>query len=131
MRANRSNSPISVGLPRQIYWIIVGLAIWLVISVWGFAGAGYSSLVLTVVSLFIAVAVGLPLLLESISRRHPRRGDGEPEDGSLGEWLAREFDAQSGRISAKAAAIQVLLPIAAVAFGMTIFAVVHHIDIGA
>lgn len=131
MRANRSNSPISLGLPRQIYWIIIGLVIWLVISVWGFAGTGYSSLVLTVVSLFLVVAVGLPLLLGLIATRHPRRCEAEPEKGSLREWLNHEFDAESGPMSARVAAVQVLLPIAAVSFGMTIFALVHHFDIGA
>jgi hypothetical protein len=124
-----SNLPISGSLPRQLYWIVVALAVWLVASVWGFMGSGYAPLVLTVVSLFILIAVALPAILARISRRHHRWPDDHAEPGTLKEWLHREFGIEEGAVEAKAAAIQVLLPIVAVAFGMTIFAVVHHLDI--
>jgi hypothetical protein len=121
-----------MGLHRRIYGIIVGLAAWLILSVWGFLGSGYAGLALTVVSLFIGVAVGLALVLALIARRDRRQVYRDGDDpGSLGEWLGREFETQTGRIGGMAAAIQVLLPIAAVAFGMTIFAIAHHFDLGA
>jgi hypothetical protein len=127
----RSNLPVSQNLPRQIYWAIVGLSVWLVLSVWGFLGSGYSALALSVVSLFIGIAVCLPLLLALIARRHrPSRRD-DAEDGTLADWLGRDFEGHTGRMSGAVAAIQILLPIVAVAFGMTIFALVHHFDVGA
>jgi hypothetical protein len=126
----RSNLPASQGLPRQMYWIIVGLAVWLVASVWGFAGSRYAGLALTVVSLFIGLVVTLPLLLGLIAHRHRARGD-HAEADTLGDWLGRDFEDHTGRMSGVDAAIQIILPLAAVAIGMTIFAVVHHLDIGA
>jgi Na+/proline symporter len=126
----RSNLPASLELPRQIYRVIVGLAGWLVLSVWGFIGTGYSALALSVVSLFVAIAVGLPLVLALIARRHRPRGN-HAEADTLAEWLGREFEAHTGRVKGTAAVIQVLLPLAAVAVGMSIFAVVHHLDVGA
>jgi hypothetical protein len=132
MRSGRhSNLPVSMGLPRQLYWFIIGLVAWLVISVWGFVSAGHSALALTVVSLFIAIAVGLPLILALIAWRHRPPHTDHAETDSFREWLGREFDAHTGRLKGTAAAIQVILPIAAVAFGMTIFALVHHFDVGA
>ena len=108
-----------------MYWTMVGLAIWLVGSVWGFAGTGYTRLALSVVSLFIGIIVGLPLILGLIARRHRPPADGD-KAGSMAEWLGREFDTRTERIKGSEAAVQILLPIAAVAFGMTIFALVHH-----
>ena len=125
----RSNLPASRHLPRQLYLILVGLAVWLIISFWGFLGTGYSALALTVASLFIIVAVGLPLLLARIARRRRRKDPAEPD--TLHDWLDRDFESNTGRLSTAAAAAQVILPIAAVAFGMTIFAVVHLIAVGA
>jgi Na+/proline symporter len=130
MRSDHSNLPASQGLPRQMYWIIVGLTGWLVLSAWGFIGTGYSALALTVVTLFLAVAVGLPLLLALIARRHRRRAD-HAEADSLNDWLGREFDAHTGPMKGTVAAIQIILPLAAVAFGMTIFALIRHFDVGA
>jgi hypothetical protein len=119
-------------LPRQLYGIIVGLSVWLIISFWGFIGTGYNAVALSVASLFITIAVGLPLLLALIAHRHPRaaaRNDAEPD--TLRDWLGSEFEAQTGQLKGAAAATQVLLPIAAVAFGMTIFAVARLIALGA
>ena len=127
MRADRrSNVTVSRTLPRQIYSIIVALAVWLVLSVWGFTGAGHTVLALSVVSLFSVIAVGLPLLLGLIARRHQADTANPAEWDSLSEWLDRDFDAHTGRIRGAVAAAQILLPIAAVAFGMTIFALVRH-----
>ena len=75
----RANLPASRHLPRQVYRILVGLAVWLIISFWGFLGTGYSALALTVASLFITVAVGLPLVLALIARRRRPRDDREPD----------------------------------------------------
>ena len=125
----RSNLPVSRHLPRQVYLILVGLAVWLIVSFWGFLGSGYSALALTVASLFIMVAVGLPLVLGLIARRRRRNDPAEPD--TLHDWLDRDFESNTGRLSTAAAAAQVILPIAAVAFGMTIFAVVHLIAVGA
>jgi hypothetical protein len=124
----RRNTLISREFPREIYWIIVGLGIWLAVSIWGFCGSGFTALVMAIVSLLIAVIVGLASLVALATRRR-RPQDSEPPDGSFQRWLGDGFEAHTGRLSGAAAATQVILPLAAVSFGMTLFAVVHHLDV--
>ncbi|HYM72714.1 MAG TPA: hypothetical protein VET89_07010 [Stellaceae bacterium] len=128
----RRNRPVSSHLHPAIYWTIVGLAGWLVLSVWGFFGSGYAGLALAVVSIFIGIAVAIPLLLWAIARRHPPAHT-DPRDSAsfnetLSEWLAHKLDINTGQMKATVAAVEILLPIAAVAFGMTVFALVRHLD---
>jgi hypothetical protein len=126
----RPDLPVSQGLPRQLYWLIIGLAVWLVVSVWGFIGGGYDKLVLVVVSLFIGIAVGLPLVLALIANRHRQPLGGNRDEASLSDWAHTQFDANSGLTRGSTAIIEVLLPLCAVAFGMTLFAIVHFLEIG-
>lgn len=112
-----------------IYWTIVGLCLWLVVSVWGFAAPGQTGLALTVVSLFIAVAVGIPVVLWGISRGARSRRKDPAETPRFGDWLACDFEDWSGRQRGRDAAVEVLLPIAAVAFGMSAFALVLHLAV--
>jgi len=125
-----SNRPVAAGLHPVIYRVIIGLCVWLVCSVWGFAGPGYAGLALTVVSLFVAVAVLIPLVLWRISRRDPRRRAERAVPLRITEWMSGDLDTWSGRLGGAEAAVQVLLPIAAVAFGMSGFALVAHLTIG-
>jgi hypothetical protein len=112
-----------------IYWTIAGLCLWLVVSVWGFAAPGYTGLALTAVSLFIAVAVGLSVVLGAISRRGSGRRRDRPATPRFRDWLARDFEAWSGRQRGRDAVVEVLLPIAAVAFGMSAFALALHLAV--
>ena len=50
-------------LHPTVYKIVVGLAVWFVLAAWTFAGGGGTDLVLTVVSLFVLVSLGIPTLL--------------------------------------------------------------------
>jgi hypothetical protein len=117
-------------LHRSIYEVMVGLAAWLVFSVWLFFDKGSTGLPLAVVSIFVLISVMLPVVLWRI-RRH-NRAAAEPGDGeSFPAWLSGEFETWPGRVGARDAALEILLPIAAVALGMTLFAVVLHFDVGA
>jgi len=109
-----------------IYRTIVGLALILILSAWGFFGP-YSGLALAVVSAFIFIAVVIPIILWRIWRNHttdPDRSD------SFAAWQERDFEICDGRLKGTEAALQVLLPIAAVSLGMAAFALVLHFDIG-
>jgi len=131
MRYERgSNLPVSEGWPRELYWIIVGLGLWLAISIWGFCGAGYTAMVMAVIALLIAIAVGIVAIAVLAAQRRGRPHE-DPRPGSLADWLGSEFEAHTGRLKGAAAAAQVILPLAAVAFGMTLFAIIRHIDFGA
>ena len=103
----------------RVYVLMVGLAGWLVMSIWSFSGVGSTDYLLTIVSGFIFVAVALPFILSRLLR-------GGGKQPSFGTWRSRDFDTWTGRLRGSQAAIEILLPIAAVAFGMTAFGIVLH-----
>lgn len=107
-------------LHPRVYALMIGLAGWLVMSVWIFSGVGSTDYLLAIVSGFIFIAVALPFILSRL-----RRGGGkEPSFRTWGSW---DFDTWTGRLRGSHAAAEILLPIAAVAFGMTAFGIVLHL----
>jgi hypothetical protein len=57
-----------------------------------------------------------------------RKASGEP---SFREWMTGSFDTWQDRVKGHNAAVEVLLPMAAIAIGMTAFAIVlHFIEVG-
>jgi len=114
VRHNRGQTDV---LHPRVYQIAAALALWLVLSVWFlFASGTYNSLVLVVVSGFMLVAVGLPFILSRVGDGLDRESHRIP----LRDWSHAQFGAWGTRLSGTAAAIQVLLPIAAVSIGMTL-----------
>jgi hypothetical protein len=112
-----------------VYRLIIGLAAWLVLSIWLLFDRGsYVVLILAVITTFFFIAVGVPLMI-AFTWWH-NSGAREPSAHAIRfrEWLACEFTTRTGVLSAKAAAIQILLPIAAVSIGMTVFGLVLHFD---
>jgi len=124
-----SNAPVSDRLHPRVFRVVVGLVLCLIASVWGFFGSGHTALALMIVSLFIFIAVMIPYILWRIHRRDPRERPQEPPDWR--EWREHDFAAQTGALSGTAAAAELLLPLAAVAFGMAIFALVHYVAVEA
>jgi hypothetical protein len=126
--------PVTGHLHPVVYLCMVGLALWLIVSVWGFAADGQTDYLLVVVSGFFVIAVVLPSLLWLVWRKNQTAEavrEGEAHE-SFRAWAAGDFDTWQGRLKGREAAIQILLPIAVVSFGMTAFAivlqlVVHHV----
>ena len=114
-------------LHPRVYAMVVALALWFVLSVWSFfTGTGVTDYLLFIVSGFILVAIALPLILSRVERTNGEAGtDGKLP--SFHDWAAWDFDTWQGRLSGAQAAVQILLPIAAVAFGMTAFGIALHI----
>jgi hypothetical protein len=118
---------VSDQLHPWIYRTIVALSLLLVLSAWGFFGSGNSGLALAVVSAFIFIAIALPVLLWRIWDGHrPDRSDPVP----FATWRWLDLEISEGRVKGAEATVEVLLPIAAVAFGMAVFALILHFDIG-
>jgi hypothetical protein len=114
--------PSSSGLHPYVYAAIAALALWFIVSVWmAFASDGYTDWLLVVVSGFLLIFVGLPFVLSRVSRDDA--DDGAPQR-SFRNWASCEFDTWQYRLSCKNAAVEVLLPVAAIAFGMTAFGVI-------
>ena len=112
-------------LHPRIYAALIGLTIWLVLSVWVlFSRGSYVGLSDSIITLFFAVLVGLPVMLWLSWRHNAEPQDQNREAAPFGEWAAKSFTTWTGRISGREASIQILLPIAAVAIGMTIFGLV-------
>ena len=109
-----------------VYALMIGLAFWFVLSVWGFSGAGVTDYLLFIVSGFIFVAVALPVILSRVQRFNDAATT-ENAQPSLREWASWDFEIWQGRLSGMQAALQILLPIAAAAFGMSAFAIALHI----
>jgi hypothetical protein len=123
-RTSNASTKVTRLLHPRVYGLLIGLALWLVLSVWLFAGGGIADYLLAIVSGFIVIAVALPLILSRVQRTDSPGGDNEPR--SFRDWAATDFDTWQGRLSGAQAAAQILLPIAAVAFGMTIFGIAFH-----
>jgi hypothetical protein len=122
-RAEEAPSP---RLHPRIYLIMLALAVLLVVSIWGgFFGTGaYDTISVAAASLFVAMAVLLPYQLWRVAlrRRMPE------ERRSFAAWLAGDFETGSDRVKAAIAAVEVLLPLSAVAIAMMAFALAAHFD---
>jgi hypothetical protein len=114
--------PVSNGLHPYVYAAIAALVFWFVLSVWlGFAGDGHTDWLLVVVSGFFVILMAIPFVLSRVSREDV---DGSSPRRSLRGWASCEFDTWQYRLTCRSAAVEVLLPVAAAAFGMTAFGVI-------
>ena len=75
--------------------------------------------------LFIAVAIPstLALMVHRQKNSDERKSSGE---ASFKEWMTGNFDTWQDRVKGHNAAVEVLLPMAAIAIGMTAFVIVLH-----
>jgi hypothetical protein len=116
--------PVMSMLHSRVYLLLVGFALWFALAVWGFAGGGLSNYLLVIVSGFIFVALQLILSRVGRTKSAAQNDDNQP---SLRDWAAGEFDTCQGRLSGAQAALQIVLPIAVAALGMTAFGIVFLI----
>jgi hypothetical protein len=114
-------------LHPAIYMALVGLTLWLGLAIWGFGYDGQTDYLLAIVSGFLFIAVAIPSTLALMVHRQKnsdeRKSSGE---ASFKEWMAGNFDTWQDRVKGRNAAVEVLLPMAAIAIGMTAFAIVLH-----
>ena len=116
--------PSTDRLPYGVYASLVGLVAWMALAAWGFAGAGYADLSLAVVTGFLIMVIAIPFVLWRVWRANT---GGEPERKiPFDEWRAGQFETWQDRVKGSNAVIEIILPIAAAAVGMTAFAIVFH-----
>src|SRR5262249_48617852 len=114
-------------LMSLVFKAVLVLAGLFVLAAWGFSGGGLTNVMLAVVSYVVAVYALLMTLLWLTRRRHPRPDLGDAQGPDMfGQWTRRHVETGTGPVPGKLAAIETLLPIAAVAVGMVAFAVVLH-----
>ena len=114
------------GLHSRVYALLIGFALWFASAIWSFAGGGLANYLLFIVSGFIVVVMALLLILSRTGRRHVA-AEKDDDQSSLRDWAASDFETWQGRLSGAQAALQILLPIAVAAFGMTAFGIVFLI----
>jgi hypothetical protein len=120
----RHNRAVWNHLHPFVYFAAAGCLLWFVLLAWVFfGGQGYTDLALVVVSGFFLMAMAVPFVLWLVYRKYRSGSDGSP---SLREWAAGDFEIQQGRRKAVDAAIEILLPLAAAAVGMTAMGLVFH-----
>jgi hypothetical protein len=96
-------------------------------AVWMFFDSGpYEAWLDVVVTGLFVIAVAIPALLWLTWRRN---ADAARDDSHLSfrDWAVGDFDTLTGPVKGANAAAEVLLPIAAVAVGMTVLGLVFHI----
>lgn len=119
------NRMIDDELHPVVYRSIIGLTIWLVLSIWVLFSRGtYEGVTLSVITLFFLILVAIPVLLWLSWRRNTNPNQLHGHIAPFREWSTHWFVTWTGRVSGREAALQILLPIAAVAFSMTIFGLV-------
>jgi hypothetical protein len=115
--------PSTDRLPIAVYALLIGLVAWMALAAWGFAGAGYADLTLAVVTGFLIMVIAIPYVLWRVWRANT----GAPENPvGFGEWSAGQFETWQDRVKGADAVVEITLPIAAAAVGMTAFAIVFH-----
>jgi hypothetical protein len=121
----RHNRPTNDELHPVIYRSMIVLTVWLVLSVWVlFSRGAYVGLNLAVITFFFLILVAIPLILAGIWRRHADPDVGHGYTAPFREWSGSSFQSWTGGVSGREASVQILLPIGAVAIGMTVFGLV-------
>ncbi|HEY1474586.1 MAG TPA: hypothetical protein VGF53_10945 [Pseudolabrys sp.] len=126
----RYDRPIHDGLHPLVYRSMVALTIWLVLSVWAFFSTGaYIGLTLAMVTLFFVVLVAIPVIIWKTWQHNALPEETREPAESFDAWASQRFATSTGALSGREAAMQILLPIAAVSIGMTIFGLVFYFDV--
>lgn len=123
------NKPVFDHLHPKLYAGAAGLVAWFVLAAWIlFDRQDDTGLPLAMASVLLFIAVLVPLALALVWRRH-RTEDRPHPPGQLSfrDWSAGDFAVWGGRVRGTDAAIDLLLPLAAVAFGLTAIGIVFLI----
>ena len=123
------NPPRSDRLHPLVYKLAVGFVLCFVVSAWVFFDRkDDEGLMLGMVSYLLIAAMLLPAILWFAWRKQaPPATDGGPP---FRNWAAGEFETQESRLKGRDAAIDALLPLAAVGCGLLALGVVFALTPG-
>ncbi len=125
MSREPKNTASTDRLPPIVYVALVGCVAWMALAAWGFAGPGYADVALTVVTGFLILVIAIPIVLWRVARAHRDRA-GDDRSPDFDDWASGQFETWQDRITGANAALEIILPVAAAAIGMTAFAIVFH-----
>jgi hypothetical protein len=122
----RHNRPVFNHVHPLVYAAAAGLVLWFVLGAWIFFGrAEYMDLLLAVVSGFFLITAAIPFILWRVRRKHSPDAAHEPRS-SFRDWASGQLETPDGPRTAVGAAIEILLPLAAAAAGMTAMGIIFH-----
>jgi len=122
------NRPVSDQLHPNIYKAAVGLVALFVLAAWIlFDRQNDIGLPLAMVNVLLLVAVLLPWSLSLVWQRHHMAGQRHPNHISFHDWRIGDFAVWDSKLRSTDAAIDMLLPLAAVAFGLVAIGIVFLI----
>jgi hypothetical protein len=122
------NKPIFNQLHPRIYAAAVGFVAWFAVAAWVlFDRRSDTGLPLAIVSVFFLVAVLLPWSMFLVWKRHRMPEQRHPNKTSFHDWRTGDFAVWGAKLHGTRAAIDALLPLAAVAIGLTAIGIVFLI----
>jgi hypothetical protein len=122
------NRPVFDHLHPKIYGAAVGLIGWFALMAWVlFDHGGQTSLALTFMTVLFIVAVLLTWTLSQVWKRFQMPYEQHPQQPSLHDWQHGDFVVWGAKLRGSHAAIDVLLPLMAVSFGLTAIGIVFVI----
>jgi hypothetical protein len=114
------NRPVSDELHPLVFKAIASLVLWYALSAWIlFDRQSDVGLLLAVVSGLLLVAMLVPWLMWCAWKRSPASKDEGQGKSTFRDWAFADFESWQSKQRGGHAAIEALLPIAAVAFGLT------------
>ena len=118
--------PTTSRLPSWVYALLTGLVAWFVLAAWLFAGPGAIDYLLTIVSGFVFIVISLQVILSRVGRGEGtfNDADAQPEFRDRAKW---DLDVFQSRLSIAQATMQILLPVASAAVGMTAIGIAMRI----
>ena len=80
-KQNDATLTVTGRLHSQVYAVLIGLALWMVLWVWSFVDGGETDYILFIVTGFILIVVGLQLVLMRV-RRADQTADADTSNGT-------------------------------------------------
>ena len=122
------NRPVFDQLHPRIWGAAAGLIAWFAVMAWIlFDRSSDATLSLMFVTVLFAVAIGLPWTLSLVWRKCQLPHEGHAKPTSFHDWTDGDLAVWGARLRARDAAIDVLLPLAAVSLGLTAIGIVFVI----
>jgi hypothetical protein len=122
------NKPVFDQLHPRIYGAAVGLVAWFALMAWAlFDRSSDINLSLMFATVLFVVAVLLPWTLSLVWKKFRMPYERPRQPTSFREWKAGDFAVWGARLRGAHAAIDVLLPLIAVSFGLTAIGIVFLI----
>ena len=122
------NKPVYDHLHPNVYAAAIGLVAWFALAAWLlFDRERDIELPLMMVSVLLFVAVALPWSMSLVWKRHRTPDQRHVGKTSFHDWRIGDFAVWGSKLRSMDAAIDMLLPLAAVAFGLTGIGIVYLI----